>query len=377
MDRSYPNQLVLIGPAWPLRGGISLFTVRLAEAFSERGVHVKVISFSRLYPVSLFPGQSQETPETKSSVGDRILDSCIPITWIRAARRIRAWSPDVVIMTWWHIWFWPCYRYIAWALRSAGFPVFLLCHNCWPHENGPGKHWLTRNLLRNSDGLLFLSRFAQKCWPESDPPSIALFHPFYEWPEWPLHPLGSWSGRILWAGYGRSYKGLDMALGLLDHDRHLRLTVAGDFYDKKLLAQVKTGQIKYGERLKLHLRFCTDAELVELVDQHDILICPYKNVSQSGMAAFALGRGRPVVATPVGGLPEQIGPNVGVVAERVSIEALLEAISAVYSHPPRYWTSGIQSMRETWSWRRLTDKLCVSLEALQQPGNQKEPKCTK
>ena len=370
MNHSYPNQLVLVGPAWPLRGGISLFTVRLAQALSEKGVYVKVINFSRLYPASLFPGQSQKTPETKSSVGNFFLDSCVPITWIRTVRKIQDWSPDAVIITWWHIWFWPCYRYLVWALRKAGFPVFILCHNCWPHESGPGRHWLTRNLLRNFDGLLFLSRFAQKCWPESDPPSVTLFHPFYEWSEWPLHPLEGWSGRILWAGYGRSYKGLDMALELLEHDSHLRLTVAGDFYDKNLLTRVKAEHIKYGERLKLHLGYCTDAELVRLVDQHDLLLCPYKEVSQSGMAAFALGRGRPVVATPVGGLPEQIGPEVGVVAELASTDALLEAISTIYSYKPLYWASGIQSVREFWSWRRLADKLCASLQDLQRPGNQ-------
>jgi len=161
-----------------------------------------------------------------------------------------------------------------------------------------------------------------------------------------------------------------MALELLEHDSHLRLTVAGDFYDKNLLTRVKAEHIKYGERLKLHLGYCTDAELVRLVDQHDLLLCPYKEVSQSGMAAFALGRGRPVVATPVGGLPEQIGPEVGVVAELASTDALLEAISTIYSYKPLYWASGIQSAREFWSWRRLADKLCASLQDLQRPGNQ-------
>ena len=51
-------KIVLVGPAYPIRGGNALFVAHLYESLSATN-DVHVISFSRLYPGFLFPGVRQ------------------------------------------------------------------------------------------------------------------------------------------------------------------------------------------------------------------------------------------------------------------------------------------------------------------------------
>ena len=53
------KKIIIIGPAFPLRGGIANFNNALAQAFHSRGDNVIIYSFSLQYPGFLFPGTSQ------------------------------------------------------------------------------------------------------------------------------------------------------------------------------------------------------------------------------------------------------------------------------------------------------------------------------
>ena len=44
------NKLVIIGPAWPLRGGLSAFDEKLATEFTEKGIQTRIDTFSLQYP---------------------------------------------------------------------------------------------------------------------------------------------------------------------------------------------------------------------------------------------------------------------------------------------------------------------------------------
>jgi len=58
-----------------------------------------------------------------------------------------------------------------------------------------------------------------------------------------------------------------------------------------------------------------------------VVLAPYREASQSGVAAQAMARGRPVVATPVGALPEQLdGGRAGWLADAASADAFGEAL---------------------------------------------------
>ncbi|WP_240935777.1 hypothetical protein [Hymenobacter sp. HDW8] len=56
-------RVVIIGPAYPLRGGLATYNERLARAFRDAGDDVRLVTFSLQYPSFLFPGQTQFSTE--------------------------------------------------------------------------------------------------------------------------------------------------------------------------------------------------------------------------------------------------------------------------------------------------------------------------
>ncbi|MFO0415338.1 MAG: glycosyl transferase family 1, partial [Bacteroidota bacterium] len=55
--------ILIIGPAHPLRGGLASFNERLARAFMQEGHSVSIYTFSLQYPSFLFPGTTQYSSE--------------------------------------------------------------------------------------------------------------------------------------------------------------------------------------------------------------------------------------------------------------------------------------------------------------------------
>src|SRR2546422_9528898 len=90
------RKLCIVGPVSPYRAGIAYCTTRLA-----RELDADVISFRRQYPKRFYPGGDDIDPTLPRAEAEFILDILNPLTWFRAARRLR--RDDAVIFGWW-IW---------------------------------------------------------------------------------------------------------------------------------------------------------------------------------------------------------------------------------------------------------------------------------
>ena len=53
-------KIVIIGTAYPMRGGIAHYVALLYKILLKRGHEVKIISFKRQYPSLFFPGKTQQ-----------------------------------------------------------------------------------------------------------------------------------------------------------------------------------------------------------------------------------------------------------------------------------------------------------------------------
>src|SRR6187402_1238188 len=95
--------IALIGPAHPLRGGLSTFNERLAEVLQQQGHTVTIYSFSLQYPGFLFPGTSQFTdePAPKQLTIKTVINSVNPLNWLKVGRQMKTANHDLIIVRYW------------------------------------------------------------------------------------------------------------------------------------------------------------------------------------------------------------------------------------------------------------------------------------
>ncbi len=126
-------KFALIGPSYPLRGGIAQYTAALFKAL-ERRYDVILFSFSRQYPQFLFPGSTQvdQSRQPFQVPVEQLLDSLNPTSWKRAAQRLLQCQPDVLIFQWWQPFLGLAYADIVGRVKKgAKVSVFFLCHNVY------------------------------------------------------------------------------------------------------------------------------------------------------------------------------------------------------------------------------------------------------
>jgi len=164
--------------------------------------------------------------------------------------------------------------------------------------------------------------------------------------------------RLLFFGRMMDYKGLPLFVAALDELRTkgliIDVTVAGE------------GDLK-GQQQRLDSlgvavvnRWLRDDELSSLLATHDAVVLTHIEASQSGCAAAALGSGLPVIATPVGGLVEQIIHEVnGLVAQRVDAAAVARQIARMATEPALYrgLAHGVARQQQARGMRGFLDNM--------------------
>jgi glycosyltransferase involved in cell wall biosynthesis len=122
----------------------------------------------------------------------------------------------------------------------------------------------------------------------------------------------------------KGYRRLAAALDLMPSDLAYELTIAGDGPDRAEIERLFARR----PSVRLDLRWHAPEEQAALFREHDVLLCPYDEASQSGLVCDALVHAAPAIVTPVGALPEQIGNGrAGVVLVDMSPETLAAALA--------------------------------------------------
>ena len=152
------NKVIIIGPAFPFRGGIANFNNALAQTFYNRGTDVTLFSFTLQYPSFLFPGTTQyEEGEPSKDLKIRtIINSINPFNWLRVARKISKEKPDYVIIRYWLPFMAPCLGTIA-RLLSKKINILAITDNIIPHEKRIGDKMFTKYFVNSCDAFLALS----------------------------------------------------------------------------------------------------------------------------------------------------------------------------------------------------------------------------
>jgi glycosyltransferase involved in cell wall biosynthesis len=307
----------ILGPAYPLRGGIAHHVYWLWKELISRGHTVQVISFRKLYPNLLFPGTTQlDTSHLKLDAHALpTLTPLNPATWLQAFKQVKAFSPDVVVFQWWQPFFGPVVGTLARLFRRADLKCIIECHNVISHEGNPLDRLLVRFALSAADDFITHSM--------KDREDLLAIVPGKQVTVCPLPCLDEFAGpagerhvsrhTILFFGTVRKYKGLDVLLAAMPKvllKVKCNLIIVGEFYDSIDKYQKLIRDYRLENYVRLDNRYVPNEEVPSIFQQADVLVLPYLSATQSGVARVALSNGLPMIASRTGGLSEAVRENI-------------------------------------------------------------------
>lgn len=366
-------KIVIVGTAYPWRGGIAHYLALLYRHLSERH-DVEIVTFSRQYPKILFPGKTQEEQggNEAAATSEQLIDSVNPWTWYTAARAIVDKKPDLLVFKYWLPFFGPCFGFIArFVKRRTGARVLFICDNVIPHERRPGDITFTRYAFKSVDFFIAQSKAVERELNAFEPHAVYRYvpHPVYEIFGRPISQalarkkLKLEKGRIiLFFGYIRRYKGLDILLKAMPEilrQMQVKLVVGGEFYDDEKKYRMLIRQLGLEQNVLVYSDYIPNEEVSVYFSASDVVVLPYISATQSGIAQIAYQFDKPVIATDVGGLAEVvIDRKTGFVVPPNNERALAHSVVRFYKErKAKQFQAAVRREKKRYTWDALVDAI--------------------
>jgi glycosyltransferase involved in cell wall biosynthesis len=362
---------------WGRAGAGARFTFSLASGVGYAGeFDVAVSSASRSdltaltssddtlvrYSVTTFEGD-KSTWQGKVAAGLGLLG--LPKISRDFDHSIIHFKPDLLVCAFQSIWDFAALPVIS----KNKLPFVLVLHDAEPHpgDSYPMRHRVLSWEVNKADALIVLSNHVAH---EA--------HRLYGFPREHIHiiPHGAFefgeptrSARSLKTSapvnllfFGRivEYKGLGLLLSayrlLKIAGIPVRLSIVGS-------GDLRPYRLALGalDDITIDNRWIDEAAIASALRDADILVLPYIEASQSGVAAAAQTAGLPIVATPVGGLIEQVKHGVtGLVSDEVSAAALAASLTRLISDPSLYNSCSSESLahaRDDLDWTTIGQRV--------------------
>ena len=154
------SKIVIIGPAYPLRGGLATFDERLARQFISEGHEIIIYTFSLQYPDFLFPGTTQfsESPAPTDLNIKVCINAINPFNWVKVGYRLKKENADIIIVRYWLPFMAPCLGTIARIAKTKIKPkIIALIDNILPHEKRMGDKFLSKYFTNSMDKFITMS----------------------------------------------------------------------------------------------------------------------------------------------------------------------------------------------------------------------------
>ncbi|MBO7267433.1 MAG: glycosyltransferase [Bacteroidaceae bacterium] len=369
------KHIIIVGPAYPYRGGIADFNERLAREFQREGHKVTIYTFTLQYPGFLFPGKTQYS--TSPAPGDltivRKVNSINPLNWVKVGREIRRQHPDMVMVRFWLPFLAPCLGTIARIIsKDKGIKVVSLLDNVVPHEHRIGDKVFARYMIKSVGGYVAMSESVladAKSFDDTKPYALTP-HPLYDnfgdrvsRDEAIAHlGLDADTRYILFFGLIRDYKGLDLLLRAFADSRlrnkKTKLIVAGEFYSNAELYEQLERDLDIAEHIVWYKEFIPADQVRYFFAAADLVAQPYKTATQSGITQIAYHFERPMLVTDVGGLAEIVPHGkVGYVV-KPEADAIADAlVDFIDNHHESDYHEGILQEKTKYAWSNMTAAL--------------------
>ncbi len=368
---------IIIGPGYPLRGGISESNQALDHFFQDSGEYSKIVSYSLQYPQFLFPGKKQTVDKPIDKVTNlSMINTLNPVSWFKTAKYIIRENPNYVILRYWHPYFSVCLSIISKLLKKKSIFIIGWVDNVHPHESIPFQKPLTSFFIKSCDAFLVMSKSVEKQllqYPAVHNKEIIFSpHPIYN----VFGPIinkfdarkrlgfstSSIPGNfILFFGLVRKYKGLDLLLDVMGSSviqkMNIKLIVAGEFYDSKEKYMKKIKSLDLDSCVVLHDFYIPNEDVAHYFCAADIVVQPYLSATQSGVSMVAYNFNKPMVLTNVGGLSEYVNDKKDGYLVDVNPEAIVSALKDYYVNKREsQFVAEIKNKKSSYSWKNLAGK---------------------
>jgi glycosyltransferase involved in cell wall biosynthesis len=373
-------KVIIIGPAWPLRGGLASFDQRLCKAFMDEGHICSIYSFSLQYPSFLFPGKTQFSSDPPP-MGIEIhpsINSVNPLNWLVIGNRLQQEAPDLVVVRYWLPFMGPALGTILRRIRKNGkTKIVAITDNVLPHEKRPGDKSFTKYFLKSCDAFIAMSVAVMEDLRkfEKTKPAKTVIHPLYDNfgeiiskeearrllnEKLGLH-IGEHEKILLFFGFIRKYKGLDILIramaepGIRESD--IRLLIAGEFYEDSESYSRLINELNISEKLILKTDFVPDGEVQYYLCAADAVVQPYRHATQSGVTPLAYHYEKPMIVSNVGSFSEQVlHEETGLVTE-ADPASLANAILRFYELGEQYFIPHLRMEKKKYSWKNLVNSI--------------------
>jgi glycosyltransferase involved in cell wall biosynthesis len=294
----------------------------------------------------------------------------------RLARYLRDNRIDAVVSVMPHLWSW----LVADVFAKTGVAYFPIVHDAAPHPGDITFLWRTRmeTDLSHATGVFTFSKYVgDSIVHEYGVPSERVV-PLQLGPTTlPSQPVPTRRYptdrpfRLMFFGRLLAYKGLDLLIGAFERlkagNLNVELWIVGD---GDLEIEISAANAPF---VNIERRWIPDPEVSKYMFFGDLLVLPYIEASQSGMVATARSHGLPIVATPVGGLKDQVNEDVGgMLAPSATAHDLADTIGKVVTFPKIYETLAMkahESSRGLAVWIRTTSDILRALGSFSKNKN--------
>jgi D-inositol-3-phosphate glycosyltransferase len=362
---------LILGPAFPYRGGIANFDEALCEAFNKQGTTSEIVSFIKQYPDFLFPGTSQFDYDRKapSIIVNSKIHAYNPFLWFSAAHFIINKKPDYIVVRFWLPLMGPALGSILRLVkRKLKVPVIAITDNIVPHEKRKGDKIFTKYFVNSCDGFVTMSHAVLDDLTvfTSNPNKIFHPHPLYHIFGDPipqqeaiknLH-LNNQFKYLLFFGFIRNYKGLDLILEAMKEIKtqfpFIKLIVAGEYYEDSTpyLEIIKQHQLE--DQVIMHTHYIADEMIKNYFSACSLVVQPYKSATQSGVTQIAYHFNKPMVVTKVGGLAEIVPHEIcGYVVEPKAVEISKAVIRYFIENKEEEMTQNCKNEKKRFQWSSM------------------------
>jgi glycosyltransferase involved in cell wall biosynthesis len=365
--------IVLVGPAYPLRGGIANFNESLCETLMAMGEDCQIVSFYMQYPKFVFPGKTQnaEGDPPKNLTVHPWLSSTNPQSWVKAAHKIIALNPRFVAIRFWLPQMGPAQGTLARILQKHGIPVIGLVDNAIPHEPRPFDKSLSWWFFRHCDAFFTLSQSVARDLETLAPgrPSHTHPHPVYDvfgpavCKSEARKALGISGDKsyVLFFGFVRRYKGLDLLIEAFGDSRlkdlDVHLIIAGEFYEPKTDFTDQIERLDISDRVAIFDQYIPQESVKNYFCAANLVAQTYRTATQSGVTQIAYHFGRPMLVTDVGGLAEIVPDGkVGYVTQK-DPKSIADAVVRFFAEnkEPEF-AKAVEREKERFSWTHFAEE---------------------